>query len=184
MQVLEYGIPQNQRMTSDPLEATMKIAVEACGADYAMCWSSTVQGTTLATTSVYLKPSFLMALCEKEVENQFYDEWISAKLDATKNGPVSNCMQSGEPSLIADVGESSMKRSVMAPRYGVHSVAFFPAGGDVIELGKAGKSGWVTLPRARGRELLGDFPVAQIQHAFNDLGAAHAIMWAPQGTKV
>ena len=140
--VLEYGIT---------LRALLKLSMEACGADYALCWSSTL-GTHLATTSSCVHPRFRETLRERQLEAEFDTLWVNASLNARSSAgalchrnlaPVSTCMQTG---LVADVGASFMKRGPLAARFGIASAAFLPAAGDVIEIGKVRSShdgtGW------------------------------------------
>ena len=65
--VLEYGIPENSRLSGHTLRALLKLSMEACGADYALCWSSTL-GTHLATTSSCVHPRFRETLRKRQLE--------------------------------------------------------------------------------------------------------------------
>ena len=184
--VLEYGIPTNARLSGHTLAAMLKISAEACEADYSLCWSSTLAGNHLATTGSFLLPGFRQSLREKELEGDFISQWSNTNLDARSNGPVATCMQTGEPVLIPDVGGSSMKRSSLAMRFSIVSVAFIPAGGDVIEIGKVlydaftgiardplhSSVGWRELPR-----MALEIPVAAISYELNSGKAAHVVVW-------
>ena len=184
--VLEYGIPENSRLSGHTLRALLKLSMEACGADYALCWSSTL-GTHLATTSSCVHPRFRETLRERQLEAEFDTLWVNASLNARSSAgalchrnlaPVSTCMQTGEPCLVADVGASFMKRGPLAARFGIASAAFLPAAGDVIQIGKVRSShdgtGWEELPT-----LAHEIPMGATSRAFDNWQASHVIMWGP-----
>lgn len=180
--VLEYGVPTTARLSGHTLAAMLKITAEVCEADYSLCWSSAVAGNHFAATGSFLSPGFRQSLREKKLEGDFISQWCNTNLDARSNWPVATCTQTGAPVFIPDVGGSSMqlhpmRRSSLAARFSIVSVAFIPAGGDVIEIGKVlhescvgiardsleSKVGWREMP-----QMALEIPVATISHELTE----------------
>jgi len=175
--VLEYGIPEDARLTGNTLAASLKMCCDNSGAGYALYWIE--QDGRFVVAGSYVPPARLIALKKKGIDGSFSEAYGNFTLPADGAGPVATAYKTGKPTFIKDAPTSSMRRVDFAKTYGITSICFLPVECGVLEFGTSNDGS--TADWGGEAPQCPEMPKAEMKHAFDEDEAKYVMFWEKKG---
>jgi len=187
--VVEFGVPFNIQVSSETLEASLKMQCELSGAGYALYWTLAkpsgyepwVEKAVVAGS--YVSEAREAVLRAEGRTSSCVEESKAYVLDASTPSPTFAALQTKKPLYLQEAVECEVfERRELFRTYNIGSVAFEPMPGGVLEFGTTKgpcTSDWGSIDDARGALV----PFDVLEEAFT-AGATHTIFWRQVGDEL